>query len=81
MTGSDGRRRHRISPSKLLMSKWTAVEPVLKEKHFLVVKVLPPTVPGCPPDRVELQAVHSGRSAEIEGIDLSDACRWHQGWV
>ncbi|NLZ79547.1 MAG: TIGR02450 family Trp-rich protein, partial [Gammaproteobacteria bacterium] len=27
---------HRINPKKLLHSKWTAVSPVNKEKHFMV---------------------------------------------
>ena len=30
---------NRINPAKLLHSKWTAVEPKNKEKHFLVVEV------------------------------------------
>jgi hypothetical protein len=29
-----------LSPKKLLHSKWTAVEPRNKEKHFLVTKVI-----------------------------------------
>ena len=30
---------NRINPAKLLHSKWTAVEPKNKEKHFLVVEI------------------------------------------
>jgi tryptophan-rich hypothetical protein len=31
-----------INPAKLLLSKWTAVKPVNKEKHFLVTKLIEP---------------------------------------
>ncbi|WP_198927950.1 TIGR02450 family Trp-rich protein, partial [Vibrio crassostreae] len=30
---------NRINPKKLLRSKWTAVSPVKKEKHFMVTEV------------------------------------------
>lgn len=30
---------HQINPKKLLHSKWTAVVPVNKEKHFLITEV------------------------------------------
>ncbi|WP_093395097.1 TIGR02450 family Trp-rich protein [Halopseudomonas xinjiangensis] len=29
---------HRINPAKLLHSKWTAVTPANRERHFMVVK-------------------------------------------
>ena len=29
---------NRINPTKLLRSKWTAVSPVKKEKHFMVTE-------------------------------------------
>ena len=31
--------KNQINPNKLLLSKWTAVKPLNKEKHFIVVKV------------------------------------------
>jgi len=30
---------NRINPKKLLNSKWTAVNPTKKEKHFLITEV------------------------------------------
>ena len=30
----------RLNPRKLPLSKWTAVQPQLKEMHFLVIRVL-----------------------------------------
>ena len=37
-----------IHPKKLLLSKWTAVMPENKEKHFMVIKVIEPEVEGGP---------------------------------
>jgi hypothetical protein len=35
-----------LSPKKLLHTKWTAVAPRNKGKHFLVTKVVEPEPPG-----------------------------------
>ena len=70
-----------LNPRKLLLSKWTAVEPRNREKHFLVVKVLEPTHPGGPIQQIEIEAVHSKRTAVIGWRELTDSTRWHQGWV
>lgn len=29
---------NKFNPKKLLLSKWTATEPINKEKHFIVIK-------------------------------------------
>ena len=35
-----------LHPKKLLRTKWTAVQPVARNKHFMVVKVIePPMMP------------------------------------
>lgn len=34
--------QNQINPKKLRLSKWTAVNPQEKEKHFLVTKVVDP---------------------------------------
>jgi tryptophan-rich hypothetical protein len=73
--------RNPLSPKKLLLSKWTAVTPRDKEKHFVVVRVIEPDPPELRVDQVELQAVHSGRSQLLHWRDLTDASRWRQGWV
>lgn len=39
---------HALSSKKLLQTKWTAVTPRNKEKHFLVTKVIEPEPPGSP---------------------------------
>ena len=54
-------RRTPLSPKKLLLSKWTAVQPRNREKHFVVVRVIEPDPPAVRIERIELEAVHSGR--------------------
>jgi tryptophan-rich hypothetical protein len=70
-----------LSPRKLLHTKWTAVEPRNREKHFLVTKVIEPEPPGSPVVSVEIEAVHSKRARVIEWRELTDAARWRRGWV
>jgi tryptophan-rich hypothetical protein len=71
----------RLSPKKLLLSKWTAVAPRRREKHFVVLRVLRPEAPATRIDEVELQAVHSGRCFVLPWRALSDPDHWRQGWV
>lgn len=69
----------RISPKKLLLSKWTALTPIKREKHFLVTRVIVPD-DGAPITEVDLQAVHSGRTQTIAWRTLDDAATWVVGW-
>ncbi|MDP2245583.1 TIGR02450 family Trp-rich protein [Pseudomonas sp.] len=70
--------RHRINPRKLLLSKWTAVQPQNREKHFLVSELF------CDEEgnvlQVELQAVLNQRSQRLDWQALEDATHWHMGW-
>jgi len=70
-----------LSPKKLLHSKWTAVAPRRREKHFLVTKVVEPVTPDAPVEFVELEAVHSKRVQRLPWRELTDASRWRQGWA
>jgi tryptophan-rich hypothetical protein len=72
--------KNRLSPKKLLLSKWTAVAPRQKEKHFVVLRVLEPEPPATRVEQVELQAVHSGRSFVLLWRELTDGSQWQQGW-
>ena len=72
---------HALSPKKLLHTKWTAVAPRNKEKHFLVTKVIEPMQPGSPVVSVEIEAVHSKRIRVIGWRELKDAGQWRRGWV
>jgi tryptophan-rich hypothetical protein len=70
-----------LSPKKLLHTKWSAVEPRNKEKHFLVVQVIEPDPPGSLVVSVEIEAVHSKRARIIAWRELTDAAKWRRGWV
>lgn len=71
--------RMRISPKKLLLSKWTALTPIKREKHFLVTRLIVPDN-GTPIIEVDLQAVHSGRTQTIAWKSLEDVASWSVGW-
>ncbi|MBK9623608.1 MAG: TIGR02450 family Trp-rich protein [Rhodocyclaceae bacterium] len=69
-----------LNPKKLLLSKWTAVSPQNKEKHFLVTKLVPAGVTAALIETVELEAVHSRRSVLMPWRELNDQTQWLQGW-
>jgi tryptophan-rich hypothetical protein len=69
-----------LSPKKLLHTKWTAVEPRNREKHFLVTRVIEPEPPGSPVVSVEIEAVHSQRAWIIGWRELTDVTQWRRGW-
>lgn len=69
---------NKINPKKLLNSKWTAVTPVKKEKHFIVSEVEfdeENLVVSC-----NIEALISKRSIPINWRDLKDDSNWLQGW-
>jgi tryptophan-rich hypothetical protein len=70
-----------VHPKKLLLSKWTAVAPAGRDKHFLVALVVLPEPPVTRIDWVEIEAVHSKRCQRIAWRELRDDSRWRQGWV
>ncbi|MEC6742917.1 TIGR02450 family Trp-rich protein [Pseudomonas qingdaonensis] len=69
---------NRFNPRKLGLSKWTACQPVNREKHFLVTELI------CDehgtPLQIELQAVYSGRKQLLDWQELRDSQRWKIGW-
>jgi tryptophan-rich hypothetical protein len=70
-----------LSPKKLLLSKWTAVKPVAKQKHFLVSRVIQPALPEDPIELVEIQSVYSHATQIIAWRELQNDSVWRQGWV
>lgn len=69
---------NQINPKKLLRSKWTAVTPMNKEKHFIVTEVEfdeEGAVVMC-----LLEAIISHRATETRWQDLKDIEQWKQGW-
>lgn len=79
-------RRRRLNPAKLLLSKWTAVSPQNREKHFIVTRLIvsetaaAAEVTSATVEAVELEAVHSRRSEVLPWRVLCDRTRWLQGW-
>lgn len=67
-------------PKKLLHSKWTAVRPQGREKHFLVTRLVEPEQPDGPLEQVELEAVLTRRTRRLAWRELRDASRWLRGW-
>jgi tryptophan-rich hypothetical protein len=76
----------RLNPKKLLHSKWTAVKPVNKEKHFMVTKLIVNDEKIGEEETqvieaVELEAVMTGRVRVLDWHALQDRDVWKQGWV
>ncbi|MFA0077250.1 TIGR02450 family Trp-rich protein [Vibrio artabrorum] len=68
---------NRINPKKLLHSKWTAVSPVKKEKHFMVTEV---EFEEGEVIRCFIEAVMTKREEAINWRDLTDNGHWLTGW-
>lgn len=70
-----------VNPKKLLNSKWTAVNPTNKEKHFIVTKLVAPEIETQSIELIELEAVMTNRKQTLKWHQLNDTKKWHQGWV
>ena len=70
-----------LNPKKLLLTKWTAVKPLAKQKHFLVSRVVDPELITDPVVSVEIEAVFSKATQVIAWRELQDNSIWRQGWV
>jgi tryptophan-rich hypothetical protein len=69
---------NKISPKKLLNSKWTAVMPLNKEKHFIITEVEydeEGAVMAC-----VIEAIMSKRTTHIDWLNLKNTEQWLQGW-
>lgn len=69
---------NKFNPRKLLNSKWTAVNPLQKEKHFLITKLEfdeEGDVLHC-----LMEAVISNRERRIDWKELENEDNWLQGW-
>ena len=70
-----------LNPKKLLLTKWTAVKSVAKQKHFLVSRVIQPELATDPVVSLEIEAVFSKATQIIAWRELQDESVWRQGWV
>ena len=69
---------NQINPKKLLLSKWTAINPEKKELHFIVSKLLKnedDDVIAC-----RLEAVINKNNYEIDWQLLKNDENWLMGW-
>jgi tryptophan-rich hypothetical protein len=69
---------NQINPKKLLNSKWTAVTPLNKEKHFIVSDIQfdeDGIVVSCC-----IEAIMSQRSMPIDWHELQKETDWLHGW-
>ena len=68
-----------INPAKLLLSKWTSLAPINKEKHFLVTQVEKNeqnVAISC-----TLEAILTHQEYSISWQELKDKSRWLVGWL
>ncbi|WP_373973632.1 TIGR02450 family Trp-rich protein [Chitinibacter sp. SCUT-21] len=68
-------------PKKLANTKWTAVEPRQREKHFIVVKVTYNADDAQKVEQVTLEAVLSKRHFTLHWSELADETQWCSGWL
>jgi len=64
-----------------MLSKWTAVTPMAKQKHFLIRRVIQPTTETDPVEWVEIESVFSKATQIIQWRELQNDEVWRQGWV
>jgi len=67
-----------INPKKLINSKWTKLNQLNSERHFIVTKVEfdeNSTITRC-----LIEAVITKREEEINWIELKDEKIWLHGW-
>ncbi|OAZ97074.1 TIGR02450 family Trp-rich protein [Halomonas sp. G11] len=67
-----------INPSKLHHSKWTAVQPRNKEKHFMVTQLIRDEDENVVD--VVVEAIYSHRETVMPWQHLRDDSVWKMGW-
>ena len=71
---SKSARQHRVG------SKWTALAPRERDKHFVAVRIFRAEAKPNAPQFAELQAIISKRSRNVPVQQLEDATQWARGW-
>ena len=70
-----------LNPKKLLLTKWTAIKPINKQKHFWVSRVIQPEFETDSVEFVEIESVFSKATQIIKLRALQNDEVWRQGWV
>jgi tryptophan-rich hypothetical protein len=68
-----------VNRKKLPGSKWTAVRPVRREKHFAVLDWVR-DADGEPTEEIEIEAVVTGTVRVLHWRELGDPETWRIGW-
>jgi tryptophan-rich hypothetical protein len=69
---------NKINPKKLLQSKWTAVQPKQKQKHFIVTQMEFNDVGEV--ELCQIEAVLTHTQYDINWCELTDESCWIFGW-
>jgi tryptophan-rich hypothetical protein len=72
--------KNRPNRKKLLNTKWTAISPENKEKHFVVSKVNINEIDPQVIDSIVLTAVLTNKNYTIDYRELENELIWQQGW-
>lgn len=72
--------RNPVNRAKLPGSKWTAVRPQRREKHFIVHDWVRDDG-GRPTDQIEIEAVLTRAVRRLHWRELEDPEVWRVGWV
>ncbi len=72
--------KNQINPTKLMLSKWTCLKVIGKEKHFIVTKVKTSEILIHIIEEIEIEAVISKRIRKISVEELKDQTNWLRGW-
>ena len=67
--------------NKLDGSKWTAVAPVDREKHFVVTRVIEDRATRPRRVSVEIRSVLTGRRRIVALEEIRDPEAWRPGWA
>jgi tryptophan-rich hypothetical protein len=70
-----------LNLKKLLLSKWTAVKPVAKQKHFMASRVVHPELETDPVEWLKIESVFSKAVKIIRWRKLQNDDVWRKGWV
>jgi tryptophan-rich hypothetical protein len=70
----------KLNYKKLHNSKWTAVKPKNREKHFLAIKVFKHPDDDQLVEWVTLEAVLTKRQLKLNPLALRDQDLWIEGW-
>ena len=69
---------HKINPNKLLNSKWTAINPVNKAKHFIITEIDFDETGGV--THCLIESILSKHAELIDWETLKNDQKWLQGW-